>query len=169
MSVRVPHTDKLASFLLVLLAIGVFIVSQDFPSSVTNAPGPAFFPQVIAVGIAGLAFAQFVFAVVGDEVREHTISVEATRRVVIPIIYLVMYVLVLPLLGFFLTTIAFLVGLMYYSGARNLRISVPLSIIVGAVLQYVFVGFLHIPLPAGVLPVWEWLPLSIFVPWGVLP
>jgi putative tricarboxylic transport membrane protein len=168
MSVRIPHTDKVASILLILLGVGVFIISQSFPSSVTKTPGPAFFPRVIAGGLAVLALVQFIYATVGDEIRGHTITLESARRVAVPVGFLVGYVLLLPILGFFLVTVVFLIIVMYYSGARDLRVSVPLAIILGIVLQNVFVGFLHVPLPAGTVPVGDWVSVATLPLWGSL-
>lgn len=166
-SVRVAHTDKIASVLLCLLAVGIFVVSRSFAGSVTSTLGPAFFPRIIAVGIGVLALVQFGTALRNNETRTITMSAEAVRQVIIPTLSLIGYIFLLPILGFFLTTIVFLISFMYYSGVRDLRVSVPLTLIISVVLQNVFVGFLQVPLPTGTLPIRDWLSLTITTTWGI--
>ncbi|OYR52634.1 hypothetical protein DJ73_10330 [Halorubrum sp. Ea1] len=149
MSLEFTRTDEIGSVLLVAFAIGVFFVSRSFPSGVGGTPGPALFPRFIAGGIAILALIQFVDAIVSRDPIGKTVTRDDIIRFGAPVTLLVGYALVLPLAGFLLTTIVFLVAVMYYSGAHNLRVIVPLAFGISAVLQNVFVGFLHVPLPDG--------------------
>jgi hypothetical protein len=159
MSFQIGHTDKVASVLLVLLAAGVFAVSRDFPSAITAAPGPAFFPRVIAAGLGAVAVVLFVRSLTTGDDRTHRITADETKRVAVPVALLVAYVLALPVLGFLLDTFAFLVVAMWYSGATDAPTTIPVAAGVAVVLQYAFVDFLHVPLPAGsLLPVARWLP-----------
>lgn len=166
-SVRIAHTDKIASVLLCLLAVGIFIVSRSFTGGVTRALGPAFFPRVIAVGIGVLALVQFGTALRSDETRTIIINFDAIQQVFIPTLSLIGYIVLLPILGFFLTTIAFLILFMYYSGVRDLRVVIPLAVILSVILQNVFVGFLQVPLPTGTLPIRDWLSLTIITKGGI--
>lgn len=149
MALHLSRTDEIASVLLLLFAVGVFVVSRDYPSDLAGTPGPAFFPRIIAAGIAVLAIVQLARALFSGDRDEHTITQSNTARVAVPAAFLVGYVLMLPLIGFFLTTVVFLTTFMYYSGARTLYVTVPLAVVIGVVLQNVFVGFLHVPLPSG--------------------
>ncbi|WP_160135353.1 tripartite tricarboxylate transporter TctB family protein [Halococcus salsus] len=164
-AIRLSHTDEVASILLCLMAIGVFFVSRGFPESPTSAPDPAFFPRVIAGGIALLAVIQFGSALSSDETRVVTVTTRKVRRVVIPLLFLVGYVVLLPVLGFIIATIAFLLLVMYYSGARDVRLTIPIALVAGVILQNLFVGFLHVPLPTGMIPIREWLSLTIVSFW----
>ncbi|UPV76617.1 tripartite tricarboxylate transporter TctB family protein (plasmid) [Halorussus limi] len=159
MAFQIRHIDKVASLLLILLAAGVFVASRNFPSGITGTPGPAFFPRVIAASIAGVAAFLFIRSVTTGDDRTQRITTEETKRVVVPIALLVGYALLLPVLGFLLDTFAFLIVTMWYSGATEARTVAPLAAGIALVLQYVFVEFLHVPLPAGsILPVARWLP-----------
>jgi putative tricarboxylic transport membrane protein len=166
-SIRIAHTDKIASILLFLLVIGIFSVSRSFTGGVTRALGPAFFPRVIAVGLGVLALIQFGTALRSDETGTIIVTQKAIRQVIIPVLSLVGYIALLPILGFFLTTIVFLISFMYYSGVR-VYIAVPLAIIISVVLQNVFVGLLLVPLPTGTLPIRDWLSLTITTNWGMV-
>jgi hypothetical protein len=65
----------------------------------------------------------------------------------------------MPILGFVIDTVAFLVVSTLYSGVASYRRSGALAVGLGLALHYVFGEFLHIPLPEGSLvSVVEWLP-----------
>ena len=166
MAFTIQRTDEIAAVLLLGLAAGVFLATRDYPGALAGTPGPAFFPRVIAAALAAMAVVQLGTALRADESGGPRVSTTAVRRVGVPVAFLVAYVLVLPFLGFFLTTSVFLVALMYYSGARDLRVSLPVAVVVSIVLQNVFVGFLHVPLPAGEVPIRELLSLTVT---GVVP
>ena len=161
MAFTIRRTDEIAALLLLSLAAGVFLATRGYPGALAGTPGPAFFPRVIAAALAALAVVQFGTALFADESGGPRVSAAAARRIGVPTAFLVAYVLVLPLLGFFLTTSVFLAALMYYSGARDLRVSIPLAVVVSIVLQNVFVGFLHVPLPAGEVPIRELFSLAV--------
>lgn len=160
-SIQIAHTDKIAAILLCGLAIGVFLVSRDFTGGITRSIGPAFFPRSIMAALAALAVVQFVAAFRSSEPRTVTISSKAIERVLIPTVFLIGYVLLLPVLGFFLITLLFLITFMYYSGVQKFRISIPLAVVISIVLQNTFVGFLQVPLPTGVLPIRDWISLTL--------
>lgn len=159
MSLQIRHTDKVAAVLLVGLAVGVFVASRDFPSGFGDSPGAAFFPRLIASVVALLAGVLFVRSVASSDIRTYDVSATDARRFAVPVSFLVAYVALMPILGFVLDTVAFLVALTRYSGVRSLRRSVALAVGLGIALHYVFGEFLHIPLPEGSLvSVARWLP-----------
>jgi|AntRauTorcE11898_2_1112593.scaffolds.fasta_scaffold07353_2 putative tricarboxylic transport membrane protein len=161
MPLQLARTDELTSVLLVAFAVSVFLVSDSFPSGVGGTPGPALYPRFIAGGIAVLAVIQFIDAVVLRESTEQTVARGDLIRFGIPVALLLGYALVLPLAGFLFTTVGFLVAVMYYSGARDLRMTVPLAFAISVVLQNVFVGFLHVPLPGGPLDLGRAVSLTV--------
>ncbi|MBX0293979.1 tripartite tricarboxylate transporter TctB family protein [Haloarcula nitratireducens] len=151
MELRISRTDEVASGLLIAFAVSVYIVSSDFPSGVAGTPGPALFPRFIAGGIALLAVLQFVNAIVSQDSKRQSVTTDDLVQFGVPVAFLIGYAIVLPITGFLLTTIAFLTIVMYYSGVRDLKVGVPLAVGISIVLQNVFVGFLHVPLPEGPL------------------
>lgn len=159
MAIELSHTDKVGAALLVALSAGVFVASRDFPSGFGATPGAAFFPRVVAATIALLAVVLFARSVVSREARTHRVSTDDATRFAVPVAFLAAYVAAMPLLGFVAATVAFLVGLMRYSGVEGYRRSVPLAVGVAVALHYVFREFLHVPLPEGsVLPIAGLLP-----------
>lgn len=76
---------------------------------------------------------------------------QADVRVVVTIGFLVAYGLLMPVLGFFVTSAMFLLTHMYYLGVRGpLWLGVPLLSLLG-VAWLLFENFLGVPLPHGML------------------
>lgn len=155
---RLPHSDLIAAGALLALSAGVFAVSTGFPGGRSGDPGPAFFPRLVAGSIALLAVVQAVQYVRSDRRTVHEIDAATTRRVAVVTAFPVMYVFVMPFVGFLLTTIGFLAAFMWYSGARSLPAIAGGSVGVTLVLHYVFVGFFRVPLPEGIVPIARLLP-----------
>lgn len=148
MAFDVEHADEIAAVALLALSAGVFWVSRDYPTGPTITPGSAFFPRLIAAGIALLAVTLLIQGFL-DGSSTHSLSSDDAVRVLAPMVVLVAYVAVMSVLGFLATTVAFLVVLMAYSGVTRLRLLIPVAVGIAVALQYVFVAFLHVPLPEG--------------------
>lgn len=169
MAVKLTRTDEAAAVLLVLLSIGVYLASESFPTGPTAAPGAGFFPQLIAVGIALLAVVQFVTSLRDDERTTHAVTWAGISRVVIPIALSAVFVFTMPLFGFLVGSMIFLVALMQYSGGRSYLTIVPAAVAVSLVLYYIFVEFLHVPLPEStILPISRLLPSLPLVVGGIV-
>lgn len=158
---RVFRSDVIAAGLLIALSAAVFVVSADFPGGRGGDPGAAFFPRLIAGTIAVLAFGLLVKDVTTSERDAHEIDLAIVRRLAVVTAFPTLYIFVMPLVGFPLTTIAFLVGLMWYSGARSVPIVLGSSIGVMLVLYYLFGVLFQVPLPEGLVPIGEFLPSVI--------
>lgn len=164
MGVRIAHTDKIGSILLLALAAGIFVVTAEFPRGPAET-GPAFYPRMIAVLIAFFALVQLARSFQSGDVRSHEIDRAVTIRVTIAALLVVAYVLLLPWLGFVTGTVAFLLVAMWYSGVRSYPRMVLVSVGLTVLLYYTFVVFLRVPLPVSPLyPVSEHLPGLV---WGV--
>ncbi len=161
MPVKLRHTDKISSVLLLTVAAGVFVVSGDFPRG-PSVTGPAFFPRIIAMLIAAFALAQLGKTIYVSNVRSYEITREVAFRVLAALGLVIAYVLALPWVGFIAGTIIFLVVAMWYSGVESLLQATIIAVGVTLGLYYTFIVFLHIPLPEG-----GFLPIRSFLP-GVL-
>ncbi len=158
---RVFRSDVIAAGLLIALSAAVFVVSADFPGGRGGDPGAAFFPRLIAGTIAVLAFGLLVKDVTRSERDAHEIDLAIVRRLAVVTAFPMFYIFVMPLVGFPLTTVAFLAGLMWYSGARSVPIVLGSSIGVMLVLYYLFGVLFQVPLPEGLVPIGEFLPSVI--------
>ncbi|MFC7223955.1 tripartite tricarboxylate transporter TctB family protein [Halalkalicoccus sp. GCM10025322] len=113
------RSDVIAAGLLFALSAAVFVVSTDFPGGRGGDPGAAFFPRLITGAIAVLALVLLVKHVTADERRTHEIDPTVVRRLVVVAAFPTLYIFVMPIMGFPLTTVVFLAALMWYSGARS--------------------------------------------------
>jgi hypothetical protein len=169
MGVTISHTDKIASLLLLALAVGVYRRSADFPAGFGET-GSAFFPRVIAGLIAVFALFQFGKSVTGGTIQSHEVSWPVVRRVAVVAALVVAYVATMSHLGFVVGTFLFLVVTMRYSGVERYRRSVSLSAAATLVLYYVFFEFLRVPLPESqYFPIRDLLPpLPLVLGWPLL-
>jgi hypothetical protein len=158
MTLRISHTDKIASVLIFAFTGVVFYLTRDFPSGY-GATGPAFFPRLIVVLMSVFAFVQLVKAFRKEESRSQAISPSTAKTVGIAAAIIIAYVLVMPYLGFLVGTIVFLLVSMVFSGVRDPRKLAPVSVGVSLVLFYIFGQFLRVPLPeSSIFPVNQLLP-----------
>lgn len=158
MAFEISHTNKIASGLLLLLTAAVFYLSADFPTGVGET-SPAFFPRVIVALIAVFAIAQIVKSIRLDNEQTYEITKEKVITVGIAAGLVVAYVVTIPYFGFLIGTILFLIASMHFSGVERVRKSVPVAFGLALALQYIFVGFLRVPLPDNaVVPIGRMLP-----------
>lgn len=149
MGFQIARTDEVAAGILLLFAGAAYFVSGSFSGGIGGAPGPAFFPRFVVIGLSILAILQLITAVITTTSNERIINSHNLIRFIIPAMFLIVYAVVLPFVGFLITTFGFLTTMMYYSGARELRIILPIGAVTSIILQNVFVGFLRVPLPEG--------------------
>lgn len=161
MAIELRHTDKIGSVLWLLLAAGIFVVSADFPTG-DGETGAAFYPRVIAVLIVVFALMQLARSLYDAEVHSHEIRAGPTKQVAGAALLVVVYVFLLPWLGFITATVAFMGVTMVYSGARSPMPIIGISIGMAVLLYYVFAVFLLIPLPES-----PFVPIESLLP-GVL-
>jgi len=146
--------------LVILLAVLVFARSIQFPAERSGTPGPGIYPAFIAICLFVLGALQVVqtFVLEPSERKGPPISREAMKRLIVPVCSMFVYILLLPVTGFLVGTVLFLVLLMRYSQINDYRRSLPISAGVAVLLQFVFGQFLGVPLPEGVFPVARYLP-----------
>lgn len=158
MSMKIKHTGKISSVLLLVVAASVFVISGDFPHG-PSVTGPEFFPRIIAMLIVAFALAQFGKTVYVSNVHSYEVTREVAFRVLTVLGLVIAYVLALPWIGFVAGTIIFLMIMMWYSGVESLLWGAIVVVGVTLGLYYTFIVFLHIPLPEGVfIPIRSFLP-----------
>lgn len=164
MAFELRHTDEIATVLLLLLTAVVFYVTADFPAG-PGETSPAFFPRVVVSLIAFFALVQLGRSLSRGTVRSHEIRWSQAKPALIITALIVAYVVTMPVLGFVLGTVLFLLVGMHYSGVERVRHSVPISITVSIVLYYLFWEFLRVPLPRNeYVEIEGWLPTLWSIP-----
>ncbi|MBH97253.1 MAG: hypothetical protein CMM56_02245 [Rhodospirillaceae bacterium] len=138
---------------IVLTGLGIFfgVLTMRLPSpSTTGSPSPAFFPFVITIIWLALSLTLSVTGFLGilsepkEPKRENT-----SKKTWITLSAFLTYLLILPLIGFLLTSIFFFSGLMWLYGEKNANKIIFTSICIPLIIFYVFANGLEILLPSG--------------------
>ena len=135
----------------------IFTGTLSYPTLEGGAPGPALFPQVLAVLMVGFGACLVVPAVLAR--RQDSPNVVQAHpgpgwgKVVNAFLVfaaIIAFNLVLPILGFLLTALAILFGLMWWLGTPVLRAALAAAGL--TLFVYVIFGkILRVPLPLGLL------------------
>ena len=110
--------------------------------------GPHLFPQFLAVCMFLCAIFLIVAALRNRSIEpDDTINLRGMYRAGIAILICVVYVVIMQLIGFTVSTAAFLYVMMFFVGQKGLitRTTVSIAVAVGVLL--LFKHFLKIPLP----------------------
>lgn len=151
----VVENNKL-DFIISILALGlslyVFVASRAFP------PQSQFFVNIILAFFFGLSVIYFIQS--GWKIIKQRKEDGATRekiqlynyKVFLTVIGFALYIFVMiPVVGFFPSTVIFAPALTYLLGTRSIPYLVGIAIAFPAVLYVAFVILLRIPLPLGIL------------------
>ena len=138
---------------IILTALGIFygILTIGLPNlSLPGTPGPTLFPWLITTGWLVLSLALLFFGAIGIRNKpKETHKNSPTKKPWIAVIGFLAYLILLPLIGFMLSSTFFFAGLMWMYGERH-KIKIVLTpIIVPIIIFYFFTVGLGIPLPSG--------------------
>lgn len=139
--------------LLTAIGAAVLLDSRGYPSSLTEgAPGPAFFPRLLAVLL--IACAAWLAIRTWRGARERGSGSEASSRIPrlgvwIAVAWIAAFLLVWPRLGTVVSVPLLVVGLMWLTGERSWRTLVSVPLAFAGFIYLVFMVLLGVPLPAG--------------------
>lgn len=138
---------------LVLAAIAFFIFSQttQFPRLAQQVEmlGPGFLPNLTA-GIL-LVFSFILALKKGQRPLALNAALKDNLARILIVIYLVVYIWLMPLIGFIASTAALLFGLFWTAGFRQPVKALGLALATTLVIYFVFSSLLEISFPAGIL------------------
>jgi len=138
--------------LFILLSVGIIVfTSNTFPASVSGVPGPALFPVLIS-GVMILAASLIIFhylRVKEDEAIDWL--ADDTKRVYLAMIILAIYIILVPIIGFYVTSFILLLGLIKWFRKQGYVYTVVVSITILGFVYAVFNMFLRVPLTLGIL------------------
>ena len=137
--------------LLAAIGAAVLLDSRGYPPSLTEgAPGPAFFPRLLAVLLIACAAWLAVRGWRGASERRPEASSRIPRLGVwIAVAWIAAFLLVWPRLGTVLSVPLLVVGLMWLTGERSWRTMVSVPLAFAGFIYLVFMVLLGVPLPAG--------------------
>lgn len=148
--------DTVWGALLLALSLAVLWNIQGFPRIPGQSIGPAAFPGLLAVGLAGCALvliwrglraghARMLF---GDWVR----SPHHVGNFLLTLGVLLFYIVAADKLGFIVTATLILLAMFWKLGVR-LKVAVPVAVVAVFFIHLVFYKGLRVSLPWGVLPI----------------
>lgn len=136
---------------IVVVVLGVFIIlqSNNFPDEVASAPGPGIYPSLLGwllVLLGSILLIQtFVFR------KKEEIIVTFTSKQALFIYKLigvsVLYCIVLPFLGFAITSFLFLIITSFMLGLKKYRLLILIPMVSIILILFIFGTIFHIPLP----------------------
>ena len=145
------------AFFLVIVAV----VFQQIATSMTEqgiaSGGPydngAAYPRAVAIAIAGLAVVQFLIDMIrarSGQQQGKAVAFADLRRPALLLVLFALYLSVLTMLGYHLTTAPMIFGIMWICGARQIGRLIPAALAMSFALAFIFEKFLNVVLPGGV-------------------
>ena len=154
--------DALSGTALLALAIAILVNIQGFPKIPGQNIGPAAFPGLLAILLAGCSIALIVRGLRDKLAHERWITPGAwlrsrahLRSFLVTIGCLLFYILASNWLGFLITAVAVLSAMFLTLGVRH-RLVLPVALITALVIHTLFYKGLRVPLPWGVLMPIAW-------------
>ncbi|MDR2390272.1 MAG: tripartite tricarboxylate transporter TctB family protein [Planctomycetota bacterium] len=136
-------------------ALAVFVIwaSRAFPGSRGTVPGPAVFPTAIAVIMlmASLSLAIASFRMRPEDNKPLGLFREERRRVYLCMGIMAVYVVLVQIVGFCVTSVLLLFGLISWFGKYRFHVSALSSIAIVGIVYFVFSEVLHVPFRFGFL------------------
>ena len=150
------RADIIAGLLGLALAVYVFVVTGSFPEDKVVLMGPAFFPRMLASGVAVFSLVLLGSAFIkrySEKEKNLGLSFrnKGLQRAAMSLAATLLYCLGLEYLGFFVCSVIYLIFLMFLLQDRKYLQMALTSIIVTVVVFIVFRSFLNITLPLGTL------------------
>ncbi|WP_352419499.1 tripartite tricarboxylate transporter TctB family protein [Proteiniborus sp.] len=152
------NKEKILSIICFVVGLFFFVFSFTISGSKATASlGPRAWP--VALSLLILILSAFLFIKSNRCEKENTGEIEENKEVEKPAYpqnfkigfgLLVLYVFLIPYIGFAISTLLFFLANMFMMGFRNVKKLIPLSLLLTAIVVIVFPILLDIPLPRGV-------------------
>lgn len=161
------YSDVYAGGFLLVLSIVMFISTFSIQALTDSRVGADFMPKIIAVLIAILSISIIVNGfrrkdeIVRDEQEVSSLENEVESKndksyllVIISVALMFIYLFLIPILGFLISTTAFLlIQMLLFSEwkAKNIILYLIISIITSTLIYYLFRNVFYVMLPSGIL------------------
>lgn len=135
------------------LALYVIWETSSFPGSRGRVPGPAVFPVIISVVMlmASLSLVITSLRMKPEDDRPLGLLSGDNMRVYLSMAVLVVYVAVMPFIGFCVTSSVLLFGLIKWFGKYRFHVCALSALAVTGIVYYVFSEVLNVPFRFGAL------------------
>lgn len=152
MSLSLNSERAVVALMILLLSIALFVTASRFPASDTgSAFDPGFFPRIVLGCLIGLAALNLL-----TDLRSKTgWALDGLRPVILMMAILVVYMLVMPYLGFFAASLVLSVVFLMLLGVRSPVAIAAMATGVPGALVMLFNHILKMPLPTS--PLFWWI------------
>jgi putative tricarboxylic transport membrane protein len=143
------RSNFIASALMIILGVGVFIVSSTFKNSgALISVGPSFYPRLLAGGLIVISLL-IARQTLKDQADAEIVFIN--KRVLAGVVFMALYCTAFESLGFLLSSALLIALLMKAMGASGWKTIALSSLLIPGGIYLVFNGFLNVALPAGSL------------------
>jgi hypothetical protein len=142
------------SYAFIIISIYIFFQAGTFTEGIGGAPGPGFFPRVLAVIVGFLSVLELITsrkAVESEASASVKLFCKENVKVWISLGLIIGYFIGLKVLGFAISTIMYLFIMLKYYKVKNKIVQISIPIGITAVLFIVFTVLLDVQLPSGIL------------------
>ncbi len=137
--------DRVAGAVLLLVSAIVLVGSWRLPeTAAADVMGPKMYPMVLAVILAGFSIALMLSR---TKTKEAKVTKDVLLRGLLPIVgLLLLYLLLLPALGFVLATVGLLLTCFRLKGERRWALNAVVAVGSTVTIYLLFAGLLNVPL-----------------------
>jgi len=143
------NKDVLGGGILVLFSLWFYLTSQAIPTgSITGMP-PSFFPSFLAICL-GVCSVSLLVKGIKDVLQgkpETSSQTKDGKTVLFLLGFLTLYVFLLNIIGFIVTTILYLTAVMLLLKAGSIKKILLISVVITLGTYYIFGNLFNIPLP----------------------
>jgi putative tricarboxylic transport membrane protein len=145
--------DLMTGTLLGALGLATLVASRGIKGMAGQSLDPRTLPSLVGWGLLaiGAGIVVLAFRYRGAPVLVQWPDRQGIRRIGVAFVSLVLYMGLMDLLGFPIATTLFVSGLSWYLGRYRAWVSVLLGLITGLVVHFVFIEFLGLGFPLGLL------------------
>ena len=134
------------------IAFVFLIILLGFPEGQGDNVGPGVVPLLWIIGIFAFSIILLVKAMLGHEEKDPEWG--HIKVVITYFVFVVLYLILMQYIGYFIATILFLIGGMYYLTYRNWKVMISLTAGWLVFSYLAFYKLLYVPLPKGKLISW---------------
>ena len=146
---KIKKSHLLSAILLIAFSLFIYYTALDYPPSLDGTePGPAFFPQIIAVSLIILAIGLIITGYNIKEAKSKSPIFDSLliKRVSIVLITVV-FIFIMPVTGFMISSMFYIFTFMKIVKTKGYLLPALISIAASIILNYTFSELLNVQLP----------------------
>ncbi|MFC7684894.1 tripartite tricarboxylate transporter TctB family protein [Ureibacillus sp. GCM10028918] len=159
--------DMISSLVLIAVSIILFIATFSFREMTVSNVGPDFLPRIVAIALFILSFSLLIKAYVQKKKEgeiQKAVSIESIPQkenkkeiyllVITTLLLIVLYLIVMPSLGFLISTAVYLYIQIYLMAPAEKRSHIKIgivSVLTSVIVYFIFRNVFYLMLPSGIL------------------